>query len=349
MFWDGSPKSRLDLSEIERRAKRLKECTVNEIDPNDHQLFSEVSCILGLSNKKHLEKESDLLRIFIRFQKVFKEVGLEIPYDIEGILNKCIEREKIEEIDKESDLIEIELTKEKKTLSDLYIARERVKELQKEKAHLEDKAKRIEALKKQSQISKEIIQLAQDLAIEITNERSGTTAEPTNEYHEDFHSLFIPYPNLSIEAVNYLYSQILTAPETKDSPLNVSKENKEYKEEYQSTYINTIPHKKNILDKKIEQKKISKEKAVSEYIKYVRDLNVFLNKITIEKKYKESLECQLIRVLLERKSIPIDMLVTRLAVSRGTLIEKIFLFVAQKIVYFDRVTDRLSLHSQLLR
>lgn len=191
-----------------RDRARIERYMSEEIDPEDHTGFLYVCQMLGITEKSSIEYDSEIVELFHLLSSLSQEYGLCFTYDFATALTETKEREEMERIDKENDLLEIELMHSTGSAS-ISLKRSRIEELQIEKIELLKKLEKILEIEKVSSISLEIVELAKSLSM-CTEEREGGeyTLAPLSTCSEEFYSFFLPFLSLSVESVIFLYSQI---------------------------------------------------------------------------------------------------------------------------------------------
>ncbi|KAI5187881.1 hypothetical protein NEHOM01_2425 [Nematocida homosporus] len=187
----------------------LEKYVDQELDPSDHTGFLAICDIFGLKCPGNLVGVRERVELLCKFKDLCTSFGVEISHDFEALLVEIKKKEEIERLDQENDRMEIELIRTQKGLSELYIKESKLKELTEEKNALVERVQQIERIEKYSLFSLEIVQLAKTLMIDTKERKDGSVCFDSGGYLEEFHLLFLPFVNLSANAVNFLYNQLV--------------------------------------------------------------------------------------------------------------------------------------------
>ncbi|KAI5167932.1 hypothetical protein NEIRO03_1631 [Nematocida sp. AWRm78] len=178
----------------------LEKYAAEELDAENNTGFLEICRIFGVSTKTSCSSDVEFAELFMSLQTIFQASNISLPYDFAALLAECKE-------EKESDDSAVELTHQD-DLAELYIRKLQLNELLKEKSVLEDKLKGIKELQVYSEVSREALQIAKTLNISTSHQKEGKRVLCKQDCNIDFHNFFMPFVNLSIETVNFIYGQI---------------------------------------------------------------------------------------------------------------------------------------------
>ncbi|KAI5191083.1 hypothetical protein NEMIN01_1352 [Nematocida minor] len=189
-----------------------------ELDPEDHSGFLAICRLFGVTEKRVCKKDSELAEVLQELKRVCGQFGVNILHDFCSLQKECRVREEIEKQENENDRMEVELSKSKDEVISLHIKKIRLNELVKERKSLEEEVSRIEKVKEYSEISREVLQLAKTLNIKTAKDGEESAVLSKPDCSIDFHNYFMPFVNLSIETVNFIYAQLQArgTPESKE-------------------------------------------------------------------------------------------------------------------------------------
>ncbi|OAG28831.1 hypothetical protein NEDG_00970 [Nematocida displodere] len=273
-----------------------------ELDPSDEFGFLSICKAFKITEKNRLETDSEAVEIMLRLKNLCIGRGLAIDRDFEGLLGETREREELESIEKENDRLEIEFAQTKEKLAAMYVQKTKLEELRKEKAYLEQKLNTLEKTEKLSSVSQEAVRLAESLSVATKKEPNGKIQPILPECVEEFHALFLPFVSLSVDAVNFLYSQLVV-------------------DASQAT---------------------TKQQAILEYISHVKGIQTLRDMRNHSSNLKKRTDSAILEILIDRKSIEVETLCTLTNLPREKVIERVFFLSAKNVIRFQRIEDRVS-------
>lgn len=276
-----------------------------ELDPADHSGFLAICRLFGVTEKDQWKTETELVEILQKFKRLCSQYGVNIPHDFTYLLERCKVREEIERQEKENDRIEIELSKSKDKIAEIYIKKIRLNELRKEKEALIQTVRQIESDREYSDVSREVLSLAKICGMKTAKNETGRVVRLKTDWNIEFHNYFMPFVNLSIETVNFIYEQI-SMPSYADT----------HEKEKSVTFLMKYYQKRT--------------EAKIEYFRHRTPSNTLNYLITL--------------ILLEKTSIHIQDICTLIKKSRTEIIKNIFYLSCKKILIFNRDTDTVTLY-----
>ncbi|KAH9385199.1 uncharacterized protein NEMAJ01_0095 [Nematocida major] len=283
----------------------LKKYAAEELDPEDHFGFMEICRAFGITNKARCYSDTELIELFQRFKEICLQFGIPIEHDFVSLhaVSMAHEENCIQSLSQ--DRIEVEVSRQQSKAAELYIKKIQLGELLKQKEMLQKELEQIEQIREYSNVSKEVVQLAKSLNVKTSKQNAGFTIYSRADCHIDFHSYFIPFVNLSIETVNFIYEQILT--------------------------IGTHPGAKEcmvLLLMKYYQKRLEAKQA---YLRHKTNENALNYTIAL--------------ILMEKPVVGISELCRLLKRDRKEIIKSVFFLCSQKILIFNRLSDAVSLYT----
>jgi len=338
----------------------------SEIDRNDHRGFLSVCRALGITDKFALNSDLEAVEVFSRVSRVYAGYGIDSGWDFEKMRLDVAERERLESVDKENDKMEIELCRSQEQMGAAYVKKKRLEELKKEKLRLEGKVREIEEKLKLKEVSKEIVALAKSLGASTVERKGEIAAEAGQECVEVFHAIFLPFVDVSVEAVNFLYSQISFI--SGDSGGNNGgvvnggggKELGGIGGIYRGvsnggddnglcdmrdggiSEENVREKSRDLLDRAKTGGEAKKELAIK-YLKYVRCIKDLGTKVERSCDRKERIDYEISRILLENvvagKTFSVADLCATLGRSRPEVIERVFFLASKRVLGFSRKED----------
>ncbi|KAI5190885.1 hypothetical protein NECID01_1180 [Nematocida sp. AWRm77] len=305
-----------DKHDALKRIKMLEPYISEEIDKNNHLGFLSICRGVGVSEVQSAVLDSELAGVFCTLQEKLSELGMDVPCDFGTLQKECAEREHWEEVERENDRMEIEFSRSKEQMARLYIKQAQLEEAVGEKERLERHVGVLRGKEALSQVSEEVLGLADLLQVGTEEQGGEESVVSPAEDSEGFHSVFLPFVDLSFEAVNFLYNQIRFADE------GACKQAQE-----------------------TEKKRAYKDVFVQKYIKYVKDQQVLACAIEKEPCRKKKLGCQIIQAMLSTPALCISDLCKILGVSREEAMERVFFLSAKGVLLFNRLEDTVALAS----
>lgn len=284
----------------------LERYASSELDPTDHSGFLRICRFFRITDKIICQTDSELIEMFEKLKKVGALYGVDISHDFSSLLVQCRLREEAEKQEKENDRMEVELAKSRDRIAELYIRKIRLAELVKEKEALSEMIKDVEKDREYSDVSREVLCLAKSFGLATKKQSSGKAIFLKSDWNIEFHNYFMPFVNLSIETVNFIYEQIQ----------NPRKEGSTGKEQHVIQLMNYY------------QKRIEAKTAYLQHKTPSNSLNYLIALILIEKR---TLSVQNICILVKK--------------NRQDIIKNIFYLSSEKILLFDRGRDLVSLYS----
>ncbi|KAI5161025.1 hypothetical protein NEAUS03_1474 [Nematocida ausubeli] len=155
-----------------------------ELEADDDEGFIRVCQLFGLSVPADSLNDRVLVHLLDACSSICVERGLQVPCSSEN-------KRKREEKEKEREL-----------------AKEQLASKEKERDALRKAAANMEEDLARSQVCWEVIEMARAVGISVMRVSGGKCLEGNREWGVDLHSYFLPFVNMSVDAVNFVYGQV---------------------------------------------------------------------------------------------------------------------------------------------